>query len=182
MISNDMDKWIDYEGEEFLKDIGMRRDQFVLDFGCGHGTYTIPASLIVGEKGRIYAIDKNKKSLNELMRRAERAGLKNIKIIDVSEEIMVPLQNESIDVVLLYDVIHLVGNRNGLLTEIYRVSKPNALISVYPKHHREYMNMGLDDVKDEVESASFSFEREVYKKLMHDDRLEKGYILNFRKI
>lgn len=176
-----MRKWMSKGGRKFLKDIGINRNQTVLDFGCGVGNYTIPAAVVVGERGKVYAVDKNKQSLDELMQRAEKEGLKNIKRIDVSEEIKLALQNESVDAVLLYDVIHLVDNRNRLLTEIHRVSKPNALISVYPKHHREHMNMELDDVKDEIESASFSFEREFYKKLMHDDCLEKGYILNFRK-
>jgi hypothetical protein len=43
------------------------------------------------------------------------------------------------------------------------------------------MNMELDDVKEEIESAGFSFERMLYKTLMHDNYLEQGYILNFRK-
>ena len=181
MTMDDMEKWIDNGGEKFLEDIGIKRDQSILDFGCGVGNYTIPAATVAGERGKVYAVDKNKESLDEMMQRAEKIGLKNIERIDVSEEIKVSLQNESVDVVLLYDVIHLVDNRNGLLTEIYRVSKPNALISVYPKHHWEHMNMELNDVKDEIESASFTYERELYKILMHDDCLEEGYILNFRK-
>ena len=181
MTMDDMEKWIDNGGEKFLEDIGIKRDQSILDFGCGVGNYTIPAATVAGERGKVYAVDKNKESLDEMMQRAEKEGLKNIKRIDVSEEIKVTLQNESVDVVLLYDIIHLVNNRKELLTEIYRVSKPKALISVYPKHHREHMNMELDDVKYEVESAGFSFEREFYKILMHDDCLEKDYILNFRK-
>ena len=181
MMTNDLRKWMDKIGRKFLKDIGINRGQTVLDFGCGVGNYTIPLAVVVGEKGKVYAVDKNKKSLDELMQRAEKNGLKNIKRIDVSEEITVTLQNESVDVVLLYDIIHLVNNRKELLTEIYRVSKLKALISVYPKHHREHMNMELDDVKDEVESAGFSFERKVYKILMHDNSLVKDCILNFRK-
>ena len=178
---DDMRKWMSKGGGKFLKDIGIKSGQSVLDFGCGVGNYTIPAAVVVGERGKVYAVDKNKQSLDELTQRAEKAGLKNIKRIDVSEEIKVALQNESVGVVLLYDVIHLMDNRNRLLTEIHRVSKPNALISVYPKHHRELMNMELDDVKDEIEAASFGFEREFYKILMHNDCIEKGYILNFRK-
>lgn len=181
MTIDDLRKWIGKEGEKFLKDIGIKSGQSVLDFGCGVGNYTIPAAAVVGERGKVYAVDKNKESLDELMQRAEKIGLKNIERIDVSEEIKVVLQEESVDGVLLYDVIHLVDNRNGLLAEIYRVSKPNALISVYPKHHRELMNMELDDVKNEIEAAGFGFEREFYKILMHNDCLEKGYVLNFRK-
>ncbi len=115
------------------------------------------------------------------MQRSEKMGLKNIERIDVPEGIKVLLQEESIDVVLLYDIIHLVGNRRRLLTEMHQVLKTNALISVYPKHHQEYMNMELDDVKEEIESAGFGFERMFYKTLLHDDYLEQGHVLNFRK-
>ena len=176
-----MKKWFDQMGEIFLIDIGIDQNHSVIDFGCGKGTYAIPAARVVGEGGKVYAVDKNKESLDELMQRSKKMGLKNIERIDVQERIKVPLQKESVDVVLLYDVIHLVGNRKKLLTEIYQVSKPNALISVYPKHHQEDMNMELDDVKEEIESAGFGFERMLYKTLMHNNYIEQGDILNFRK-
>jgi ubiquinone/menaquinone biosynthesis C-methylase UbiE len=175
-------KWFDQMGEVFLIDIGIEPNDSVIDFGCGKGTYTIPAARIVGEKGTVYAIDKNKETLDELIQKSQKMGLKNIKRIDVLKEIQVPLQKESIDVVLLYDVIHLVDDRKKLLTEINQVLKPNALLSVYPKHHQEKMNMELDDVKEKIESVGFRFERMFNKTLMHDDSLEQGYILNFRKV
>jgi len=181
MISNNMDKWIDYEGKKFLKDIGIRKDHFILDFGCGHGTYTIPASLIVGEKGRIYAVDKNQGTLNELALKAKEKGLKNIEIIEMVDQIKLPLSDKSVDVVLLYDVLHLVESRERLLIELYRVLKPRGILSVYPKHHQTYMNMDLGEIKDEIESARFRFDVKLLKSLMHDDQLEEGYVLNFRK-
>jgi len=181
MISNDMDKWINYEGKKFLKDIGMRKDQFILDFGCGHGTYTLPASLVVGEKGRIHAVDKNTEYLDELMRKARERGLDNIERVDVIEEEKLPLSNKCVDVVLLYDVLHLVENREMLLAEIYRVSKPKGILTVYPKHHQTHMNMSLEDVKEEIESKGFLFKTKFFKTLMHNDNLEEGYVLNFRK-
>ena len=173
--------WFDQMGEIFLIDVGVEQNQTVMDFGCGEGNYTIPAARVVGEEGRIYAVDKNRESLDELVQRTKERGLENIEIVDVSEESVLPLQDESVDVVLLYDVIHLVDNRKELLADIYRVSKPNAIVSVYPKHHQEHMNMELDDVKDEIEAARFRFERMFYKILMHDNCLEQGYVLNFRK-
>ena len=181
MTMDDMEKWIDKEGEQFLEDIGIKSDQSILDFGCGVGNYTIPAAAVTGERGKVYAVDKNKESLDELMQRSKKIGLKNIERIDVPEGIKVPLQEEFVDVVLLYDIIHLVDSRKELLAEMHRISKPNALISVYPRHHQKYMNMELNDVKEEIEAAGFGFERMLYKTLMHDNYLEQGYVLNFRK-
>jgi len=181
MNKNDFKKWFDQIGEIFLIDVGVKQNHSVIDFGCGKGNYTIPAARIVEKRGKVYAIDKNKESLDELIQKSEKMGLKNIVRIDVFEGTKVPLKEKSADVVLLYDVIHLVDDRKKLFTEIYQISKQNALISVFPKHHQEDMNMDLDDVKKEIESAGFIFERMLYKTLMHDNYLEKGHILNFRK-
>ncbi len=181
MCNDDIKKWLDRMGEIFLIDVGIKHKQTVLDLGCGVGNYSIPTAGIVGRSGKVYAIDKNREHLDELMHRTEERGLENIEIVEVSEGSGLPLQDESVDVVLLYDVIHLVDNRKKLLADIYRVLKPNAIVSVYPKHHQEHMNMELDDVKDEIESACFRFERMIYKILIHDNCLEQGYVLNFVK-
>jgi len=71
---------------EILKQIGIKRGQTVLDFGCGYGAYTIPVAEIVGEQGRVYALGKDKEALDELMQRGESAGLKNIDRMETSGE------------------------------------------------------------------------------------------------
>ncbi len=77
----------------------------MLDFGCGSGTYTIPAARIVGAQGRVYALDKDKGALDELMQKAGSAGLKNIERMETSGG-KIELTDESVDVVLLFDVFH----------------------------------------------------------------------------
>ena len=182
MALNDMKSWMDYKGKKFLEDIGLVEDQFVLDFGCGHGTYTIPASLVVGEKGKVYAVDKNKEVLNELFLKAKEKELKNIKIIELVNKFKLPLPKRSVDMVLLYDVLHLLESRKRLLTELRDVLKYHGILSVYPKHHQKYMNMDLEGAREEIESVGYHFDVKLFKKLMHDDQFEKGYVLNFKKI
>jgi len=41
-----------------LRAVGVRGGLTVLDFGCGSGNYSIPAAKIVGEKGKVYTLDK----------------------------------------------------------------------------------------------------------------------------
>jgi ubiquinone/menaquinone biosynthesis C-methylase UbiE len=165
---------------KILEKAGVKRGKTVLDFGCGSGTYTIPAAKIVSEKGIVYALDKDKKVLDELMQKAESAGLGNIKRIDAPSELKIPLADESVDIVLLYDVFHSyyfsqVTDRRKLLEEVYRVSKSEAIISVWPKHMES-------EAKEEIESANFYLEREYSGTLVHDDEdIEKGKVLNFRK-
>lgn len=56
---------------EVLQETGIKRGQSVLDFGCGYGAYTIPASKIVGEQGRVNALDKDREALEERRKQNE---------------------------------------------------------------------------------------------------------------
>jgi ubiquinone/menaquinone biosynthesis C-methylase UbiE len=164
---------------EVLERIGIRRGQAVLDFGCGCGTYTIPAAKIVGAKGRVYALDKDKEALDALMQKAVSADLENIERMETSGE-EIELTDESVDVVLLFDVFHSfyfpqASDRRRLLVEIYRIMKPTAFISVWPKHMES-------EAGDEIRNAGFHLKKEHSGTLIHENKdLEKGKILNFRK-
>jgi len=61
-----MTRWEREEGVKFLEKIGMRSGQRVLDFGARVGHYSIPAAIVVGKTGLIYAMDKEQKGLDEL--------------------------------------------------------------------------------------------------------------------
>jgi len=180
-------KWIKEGGQKFLREIGIKKSQAVLDFGCGRGHYTIPVSKAVGKNGKVYALDRNKEVLNELGRIAKESNLKNIKLIN--EKLRIPLNKGSLDAVLCYDVIHYESKkqRKTIYSEVYRVLKKKGLFSVYPKHHKEdypldnLANLSLEDIVKEIEESGFSLEDEFSRVLLHDENYNKGYVLNFRR-
>jgi ubiquinone/menaquinone biosynthesis C-methylase UbiE len=186
-VKSPVEEWIEGTGVKFLKDIGIRKGQKVLDFGCGSGNYAFPAAIIVGKNGVVYALDKDKKTLDELIHKAESMGLKNIIRLDTSKEPRIPLDNESVDVVLLCDVLHhyyfpRAEDRRRLLSEVCRVLKPNAILLLCPTHLQSYMEPKLEDVEREIQEASFYLECEYSGTLIvHDSNLEKGQVMNFRK-
>jgi len=179
--------WSEEAGEKLLE-IGIRKKQKVLDFGCGEGNYTIPAARVVGKEGLVYASEKDKGALDRLRHKAKSAGLKNIIILATAKGSRIQLDNECIDVVLLYDVLHYyyyprAEDRRQLLGEIYRVLKPNALLSFYPTHLESHMEPKLEDVEREIREANFHLESEYPNLTMiHDHNLEKGRVINYRKI
>lgn len=99
----------------------------------------------------------------------------------------IKLKDMSVDMVLLYDVLHYyyfpyLDDRRSLLGEVYRVLKPSGLLSIYPTHLQSHMYPNLADIKREIEDARFQLESEIYGILIHDNTLEKGRVMNFRKI
>ena len=188
-MNKDIEKWEEQEGVKFLRRIGLQPNQTVLDFGCRVGHYTLPAAKVVGNKGIVYAVDKEQQALNELEQKAAHLNLKNIRTINTSGRIQIDLENDSIDVVLSYDVLHYhkKGERKKLYAEAYRVLKQDGLFSVYPKHTlednpiREFRSLSVSNVKQEIEDSNFVFEKKHCGLISHDDGLNQGCVLNFRK-
>jgi ubiquinone/menaquinone biosynthesis C-methylase UbiE len=184
-VKNDVEMWLKKDGEEFLKAIGVEEGQIVLDFGCGEGHYSIPASKVVGENGRIYALDKDKQVLNQLIKLIKKNDIKNIEVI--KKESKTSLENNSVDFILCYDVVHYVKTRKIIYHEFYRVLRPKGIFSLYPKHHKndyplmELAHMNLEDIIVEVEEAGFSLQNKFLQSLIHDDNYNDGYVVNFIK-
>jgi ubiquinone/menaquinone biosynthesis C-methylase UbiE len=182
-----MEKWFSEGGSVFLQGIGIQKGQYVLDFGCGEGYYAIPAAIVVNNQGKVYAVDKDKEVLNKLSKRAKSIGLDNIVLMSCKRDFKVGLVNESIDVVLLYDVLHYIRQRKELYEEMYRILKKEAVLSVYPKHCKSdfpmwcLADLEIEDVIEEIEAAEFRFEEKTWEKLVHFGGYAQGYILRFRK-
>ena len=185
-----MTKWEREEGVNLLKKVGIKPGHTVLDFGCGDGNYSILAAKIIGNEGKIYALDKNSEKLDKLVGRVKKEGLDNVVIVKKSEDVTINLIENSIDFVLLYDVIHLVGkndssskeDRKELYIEVYRIIKKYGVISVYPTHLETHTDVNsIDEIKKEILNYGFIWEKKFQAKLIHDDSIEIGTILNFRK-
>ena len=188
-VNNQMEWWERDGGAEFLKEVGLKLGQEILDFGCRVGHYTIPAAKAVGKKGIIYAVDKESDALDELTRKANSHNLTNVRVTRTSGQVRLPLRSGEIDVVLLYDVLHYfrAEERLKLYQEAFRVLKQSGLLSVYPKHTAEdnplmeLQHLRSTDIEREILGSGFQFERRYCRIISHDDGLNKGCVLNFRK-
>jgi len=184
-----MPQWETADGVKFLKRIGLKSSQMVLDFGCRVGHYTIPAAKVVGNEGIVYAVDKEQQVLNELEQKAVHLNLKNIITINTSGRIQIDLENDTIDVILFYDVLHYLEKkeREKLYAEAHRVLKQDGLLSVYPKHNlednpaMEFKNLSLNEIKQEIQNSKIVFEKKHCGFISHDDDFNQGCVLNFRK-
>lgn len=103
-----------------------RRD--VLEFGCGYGTFTVPAARRIS--GRLIALDIDPEMLETTRKRAKAAGLGNIECVlrdfvaDGSG-----LSNGSVDYVMLFNILH-GENPVQLLGEARRNLCPGGFLGV----------------------------------------------------
>jgi len=111
---------------------GVREGQTILDFGCGPGFYAIPAAEIVGVKGKVYALDIHPLAVQSVKRKAEKKGLANITTILSPRDTGLP--DKSIDVSVIYDAIHMIKDRELLIRELHRVTKPKGILSITAEH------------------------------------------------
>ena len=129
----DWNKWLRGHIDEVLVEIGIEKNQRVLDFGCGSGAYASPAATLVGRGGKVYALDIDAGALQTLEETARKQGLGNVETI-CSSSLETDLPDDAVDVVLLYDVIHLIKDRAKLLAEIRRILRSDGFVSLYPMH------------------------------------------------
>ncbi len=188
-ISGDMKKWHASEGQMFLKKIGLCNGHTLIDFGSRTGNYAIPAAILVGTHGVIYAIDKNRRVLEKLQRKADALGLTNIHTILNSGDVNIEMEDKSADFVMTYDVLHMLepNVRQKLYKETHRVLRNSGILSVHPKHtianipDRYFKNRQIDDIKEEIERTEFILKEKIYGILSHGNCLDNGCVFNFRK-
>ncbi len=107
----------------------------ILDYGCGPGTFTLMMAEKTGPSGVVHALDIHPRAVKMVQAKAFKKGLSNIKTI--LSGCATDLDDESLDLVVCFDVFHMVENRQDLLGEIYRVMKPDAVLYFSDHHMKE---------------------------------------------
>lgn len=117
---------------DVLKEAGLRAGLSVLDYGCGPGSYVVPAAESVGAAGKVFALDVDPRAIASAARRAEAQRLKNVETI--LSDCKTGLPDQSVDIVLLYDTLHKLASPPEVLEELHRVLKPKGILSVSDHH------------------------------------------------
>ncbi|KND47226.1 MAG: hypothetical protein AB199_02235 [Parcubacteria bacterium C7867-004] len=112
--------------------LGLREGMKVGDLGAGSGHYALVAAAVVGEAGRVYAVDIQEDILKRVADSASEQGLRNIETVWGNFEKLggTTLRDHSLDAVILSNTLFQLEHKEGAIAEIRRVLKPGGRLLV----------------------------------------------------
>lgn len=107
----------------------IKQGDTVIDLGSGAGNDCFVARSQAGESGRIIGLDMTEEMIDKARENSAKLGYENIEFILGDIENM-PIANNTADVIVSNCVLNLVPDKEKAFSEIYRVLKPGAHLSV----------------------------------------------------
>ena len=155
----------------------------IADVGAGTGLFTGLFARAVGERGTVYAIDISPKFVAHLKQRAEREGLRPVRVI-LSEAHSAELPEDSVDLAFVCDVYHHFEYPKSMLASLKRALRPGGALVVIdfervPGTTRdwvvEHVRAGKEVFIAEIEEAGFELVDAIPV-----EGLVENYMLRFR--
>jgi SAM-dependent methyltransferase len=118
-----------FDPPTILAKLGLTSDcRNVVDFGCGYGTFTVPAARIV--QGTVFAFDIEAEMVEATRCKAEIAHAKNVEVMPRDFAAAgTGLPEASVDYVMLFNILH-ADERLTLLREAWRVLRADGKLGI----------------------------------------------------
>jgi len=117
--------------EEIVRQLNIRKDMQVADFGCGAGYFTITLAKLA-DQGKVYAFDVLEQALESVRSRAKLQGLFNIETKRCNLELIGSsgLLDNSVDLVLLANILFQSNKKIDIIKEAKRILKKGGEIVI----------------------------------------------------
>ncbi len=112
---------------------GIKENFTVIDYGCGPGRHLKKASCLVGEKGKVYAVDVHKLAIKSVEKRIEEYDLRNVEPV-VANGYFCSINDHSADMIYALDMFHMIKIPLPFLKELHRLLKKEGFLIIEDGH------------------------------------------------
>jgi len=148
---------------EVIQALALKPDAVVADIGSGTGYFSVRFANMT-PKGRVYGVDTEPDMVKFLAERAKREGLKNVTAVTGTPDD--PRLPEKVDLIILVDVYHHVGDRERYFRQLQNSLKPGGRLAVIdfrmdsPVGPPQSARIAPERVKDELKRAGYTLAQE----------------------
>ena len=107
----------------------LERGATALDIGCGAGMDLLLAARRVGAQGRAIGVDMTPEMRQQARAGAVQCGFMHVEVRE-GDATALPVDDESVDVVISNGVLNLVPDKQAAIAEIRRVLKPGGRVQI----------------------------------------------------
>lgn len=107
----------------------IKKGETILDLGSGAGFDCFLASRETGETGKVIGVDITPEMVFQAQKNAKKGNYKNVEF-KVGEIENLPVESESVDLIISNCVINLSNQKERVFEEAFRVAKPNGRIMI----------------------------------------------------
>jgi SAM-dependent methyltransferase len=182
-----------FEGES--RDISIARDAIlaamdirpgmaIADIGAGTGLFEPQLNSLVGDKGKVYAVDLAPAMLDHLRARVAEDNLHNVEVVACTESES-GLAPNSVDLIFVCDTYHHFEYPQTTLASLKDALRPGGTLAIVdferiPGTSRQWIldhvRAGKEVTRSEIEQAGFEFIDEP-----HVEGLSENYMILFRR-
>ncbi len=165
-----------------IQALDLRRDDVVVDLGCGSGYFTLKLSSQVGERGRVIAEDIRRLPLAFLWFRAAERGEHNVRV--VLGKPADPLLPPRVNAVLISNTYHEFTDARPILVHVYQALVPGGRLVVVdrqPKPQTSEHEISPDRVEGDLHQVNFEIVSRQDRFIQNDSYGENWWLIVAQK-
>ncbi len=152
----------------------LRQGETVLDLGSGAGFDCFLAANKVGKKGKVIGIDMTPEMIEKARKNAEKSGYKNVEF-KLGEIENLPLEAESVDVIISNCVINLSPEKDKVFKEAFRILKPGGRMMISDI-------VLLSDLPESIKNSVLAYTGCIAGAMKRDDYLQSIKTSGFQRV
>ncbi|MGL6073369.1 MAG: class I SAM-dependent methyltransferase [Fimbriiglobus sp.] len=151
------------EPAKLLKALDIKPGMTIADVGAGSGYHVFRMAPLVGEKGKILAVDIQPEMLKLIEKRAKKEKVSNIELI-TSTEADPKLPEAKVDLIIMVDVYHELAFPYEMMEKMVAALKPGGRIA--------FVEFRLEDPQVPIKLVHKMSERQVLKEMSEFANME----------